>query len=80
MTPPISSTQLVTITVLPVMPNTWSNIYPTKKGDGCGWGIQGFGNLILVGCQDPDPPSAKRIWTSIDTRTKIFVSAQVEVA
>ncbi|KAG4980674.1 hypothetical protein JHK82_033921 [Glycine max] len=30
--------------------------------------------------QDPDPPSAKRIWTSIDTRTKIFVSAQVEVA
>jgi len=27
MTPPISSTQLVTITVLPVMPNTWSNMY-----------------------------------------------------
>ena len=24
--------------------------YPTKKGDGCGLGIQGFGNLMLVEC------------------------------
>ncbi|KAG5009441.1 hypothetical protein JHK87_017956 [Glycine soja] len=50
--------------------------YPTKKGDGCGLGIQGFGNLML----DPGTPPAKRIWTSIDTQTEIFVSAQDEVA
>ncbi|KAG5037247.1 hypothetical protein JHK86_018087 [Glycine max] len=54
--------------------------YPTKKGDGCGLGIQGFGNLMLVECLDPGTPPAKRIWTSIDTQTEIFVSAQDEVA
>jgi len=30
--------------------------------------------------QDPGTPPAKRIWTSIDTGTEIFVSAQDEVA
>lgn len=30
--------------------------------------------------QDPDTPPAKRIWTSLDTGTEIFVSNKDEIA
>ena len=37
-------------------------------------------NYLNFLVQDPGTPPAKRIWTSIDTQTEIFVSAQDEVA
>ncbi|XP_054781080.1 uncharacterized protein LOC129288494 [Prosopis cineraria] len=60
--------------------------YPTKKGDGWvgdarTWELD-VGGLAsrLYFYQDPGTRPAKRIWTSIDTGTEIFVSDQDEVA
>ncbi|XP_020213320.1 uncharacterized protein LOC109797629 isoform X1 [Cajanus cajan] len=60
--------------------------YPTKKGDGWvgdprTWELDVGGlSSRLYFYQDPGTPPAKRIWTSIDTGTEIFVSSQDEVA
>ncbi|XP_021900022.1 uncharacterized protein LOC110816221 isoform X2 [Carica papaya] len=60
--------------------------YPTKKGDGWvgdprTWELD-VGGLAsrLHFYQDPGTPPARRIWTSIDSGTEIFVSDQEEVA
>ena len=37
-------------------------------------------SLVLCVVQDPGTPAAKRVWTSIDTGTEIFVSDKDEVA
>lgn len=60
--------------------------YPTKKGDGWvgdarTWELDVGGlSSRLYFYQDPDTPPAKRIWTSLDTGTEIFVSDKDEVA
>ncbi|KAE9612416.1 hypothetical protein Lal_00039730 [Lupinus albus] len=60
--------------------------YPTKKGDGWvgdarTWELDVGGlSSRLYFYQDPGTPPAKRIWTSIDTGTEIFVTNKVEVA
>ncbi|CAH9069552.1 unnamed protein product [Cuscuta epithymum] len=60
--------------------------YPTKQGDGWvgdarTWDLN-VGALAsrLYFYQDPGTPPAKRIWTSLDTGTEIFVSDKDEVA
>ncbi|XP_021279631.1 uncharacterized protein LOC110413198 [Herrania umbratica] len=60
--------------------------YPTKPGDGWigdprTWTLDTGGLASrLYFYQDPDTPPAKRIWTSIDMGTEIFVSDNDEVA
>ncbi|KAJ7977739.1 Serine/threonine protein kinase [Quillaja saponaria] len=60
--------------------------YPTKKGDGWvrdarTWELDVGGlSSRLYFYQDPGSPSARRIWTSIDMGTEIFVSNKDEVA
>ncbi|KAH1154835.1 hypothetical protein GYH30_050221 [Glycine max] len=60
--------------------------YPTQKEDGWVgdpriWELDVGGTSIrLYFYQDPSTPPTKRIWTSIDNGTKIFFSAQDEVA
>ncbi|XP_004495865.3 uncharacterized protein [Cicer arietinum] len=60
--------------------------YPTKKGDGWvgdarTWELDVGGlSSRLYFYQDPGTTPAKRIWTSIDTGTEIFVSDKDEVA
>ncbi|CAJ1932484.1 unnamed protein product [Sphenostylis stenocarpa] len=60
--------------------------YPTKKGDGWvgdsrTWELDVGGlSSRLYFYQDPGTPPAKRIWTSIDSGTEIFVSDKDEVA
>ncbi|KDP28065.1 hypothetical protein JCGZ_19473 [Jatropha curcas] len=60
--------------------------YPTKQGDGWvgdarTWELD-VGGLSgrLYFYQDPGAPPARRIWTSIDMGTEIFVSDQEEMA
>ncbi|KAE8703557.1 two-pore potassium channel 5-like [Hibiscus syriacus] len=60
--------------------------YPTEKGQGWvgdprTW-VLDTGGLAsrLYFYQDPDTPPAKRIWTSIDMGTEIFISDKDEVA
>ncbi|GLU16674.1 hypothetical protein SLE2022_330940 [Rubroshorea leprosula] len=60
--------------------------YPTKKGDGWvgdarSWELD-VGGLSgrLYFYQDPGTPPARRVWTSLDTGTEIFVSNQDEIA
>ncbi|XP_057722216.1 uncharacterized protein LOC130936196 [Arachis stenosperma] len=60
--------------------------YPTKKGDGWvgdprTWELDVGGlSSRLYFYQDPGTAPAKRIWTSVDTGTEIFVSTKDEVA
>ncbi|KAG4924832.1 hypothetical protein JHK87_050372 [Glycine soja] len=60
--------------------------YPTQKEDGWVgdpriWELDvGGTSSRLYFYQDPSTPPTKRIWTSIDNGTKIFFSAQDEVA
>ncbi|KHN00237.1 hypothetical protein glysoja_022841 [Glycine soja] len=66
---------------------TWGEYgYPTKKGDGWvgdarTWELDVGGlSSRLYFYQDPGTPPAKRIWTSIDSGTEIFVSDKDEEA
>lgn len=60
--------------------------YPTKKGDGWvgnprTWELDVGGlSSRLYFYQDPGTPPARRIWTSLDTGTEIFVSDKDEEA
>ncbi|VFQ59553.1 unnamed protein product [Cuscuta campestris] len=60
--------------------------YPTKQGDGWigdarTWELDvGALSSRLYFYQDPGTPPAKRIWTSLDVGTEIFVSDKDEVA
>ncbi|KAL1565165.1 hypothetical protein AAHA92_07417 [Salvia divinorum] len=60
--------------------------YPTKQGDGWvgdgrTWELDAGGlSGRLYFYQDPDTAPARRIWTSLDVGTEIFVSDQEEVA
>lgn len=60
--------------------------YPTKQGDGWvgdarTWELDVGGlSSRLYFYQDPGSPPARRVWTSLDTGTEIFVSNQDEVA
>ncbi|PIA37917.1 hypothetical protein AQUCO_02900046v1 [Aquilegia coerulea] len=60
--------------------------YPTKQGDGWEgdprtWELDVGGlSSRLYFYQDPGTPPAKRIWTSMDVGTEIFITDQEEVA